>query len=84
MSDSLAERLPAFIGGSTLTGFATPIVWLNGIFPTGFVFDTVLKISVTIVISLIGGIVGMFSKDIYTLIIKSKVKKLFKRDRKNR
>jgi hypothetical protein len=69
--------LAGFIGGFFTTGIYTATI-----LPANFYQDAFAKIIVTVVVSLIGGIIGMAGKDIYTQWLQPKVKRLIKKLKK--
>ena len=78
-NNHVSDWVASFIGGGTLAAIFTPKIWFESIFPPHIIADIAIKISVTILVSLIGGIVGMFGKEFYSYKISPLVKKWFKK-----
>lgn len=78
-NNHVSDWVASFIGGGTLAAIFTPTIWFESILPPHIVMDVAIKISVTILVSLIGGIVGMFGKDFYTYKISPLVRRWFKK-----
>lgn len=69
--------LAGFIGGFFATG-----IYTAAILPEHFFQDAFGKIIITIIVSLIGGLIGMFSKDLYAQYLQPKVKRFFRKFKK--
>lgn len=76
-----SNDLAAFIGGGIAAGMAK--IMMGGILPPNFTSDIISKVLLTIIVSIVGGVVGMVSKDIYTVWLQPKFKRVLKRWKKN-
>ncbi len=78
----ISDNVASFIGGSTLVGFSSHKFILGDILPTGFYSDLTGKIVITIVISILGGLIGLGMKDIYNIVLQPAFKRVLRRIKK--